>query len=45
MNAEMTIAEMRAFLAYCDEVAGTIQYHERVTCDQGAFLAGMRVRA
>ena len=41
----MNAAELTAFTAYCDEVAGTIQYHERVTCDQGAFLAGMRVKS
>ena len=41
----MTAAELTAFTAYCDEVAGTLQYQERVTCDQGAFLAGMRVKS
>jgi len=41
VNAE----ESAAFAAYCNEAAGTIQYHERVTCDQGAFLAGMRVKS
>ena len=41
VNAE----ESAAFAAYCDEVAGTIQYVERVACDQDAFLAGMRVKS
>ena len=41
----MNAAELTAFTAYCDEVAGTIQYVERVACDQDAFLAGMRVKS